>query len=166
MIELMMHTVKNDTVIHTEKTGMMRLVVEIEYVGKITDVVDKVTWSFDDLQPEQVDLKYVYTLIEPHLHDIRVVPSRHEVDQHLSCADPLLTLHQSQIYSTREEECSKTSCSFKIVPTSCCRYSYHLGAVKISSKSHVVIPPSCKQTYRTHHTAYTPSLVSSMTFLA
>nr|GEZ52750.1 integrase, catalytic region, zinc finger, CCHC-type, peptidase aspartic, catalytic [Tanacetum cinerariifolium] len=39
------------------------------------------------------------------------------------------------------------------------------GAVKISSRSHVVIPPSFKQTYQTHHTAYTPSLVSSMTQL-
>nr|GFA16726.1 hypothetical protein [Tanacetum cinerariifolium]GFA81283.1 hypothetical protein [Tanacetum cinerariifolium] len=96
-------------VIHTEKTGMMRLVVEIEYVGKSADVVDNVTCSFDGLQPEQVDLKYVHALNEPHLHDIRVVPNRHEVDQYLSCADPLLTLHPSQIYSTQEEECSKTS---------------------------------------------------------
>nr|GFA46321.1 hypothetical protein [Tanacetum cinerariifolium] len=45
----------NDMVIHIEKTGMMTLVVEIEYVGKIADVFDKVTWSFDGLQPEQVD---------------------------------------------------------------------------------------------------------------
>nr|GEY85006.1 hypothetical protein [Tanacetum cinerariifolium] len=30
MIELVMHTVKNDMVIHTEKTRMMRLVVEID----------------------------------------------------------------------------------------------------------------------------------------
>nr|GEX07962.1 retrovirus-related Pol polyprotein from transposon TNT 1-94 [Tanacetum cinerariifolium] len=105
MIEVVMHTVKNDMVIHTEKTGMPILVVEIKYVGMITDVVDNVTWSFDGLQPEQVDLKYVHALIEPHLHDIRVIPNRHEVDQHLSCADPLLTLHPSQIYSTQEEEC-------------------------------------------------------------
>nr|GEZ33791.1 hypothetical protein [Tanacetum cinerariifolium] len=90
MIELVMHTVKNDMVIHTEKTGMMKPVVEIEYVGMIADVVDKATWSFDGLQPEQVDLKYVHALNEPHLHDILVVPNMHEVDQHLSCADPLL----------------------------------------------------------------------------
>nr|GFB86898.1 hypothetical protein [Tanacetum cinerariifolium] len=57
MIKLVMHTVKNDMVIHTKKTRMMRLVVEIEYVGKIVDVFDKATWSFDGLQPEQVDLK-------------------------------------------------------------------------------------------------------------
>nr|GEV42044.1 hypothetical protein [Tanacetum cinerariifolium] len=84
MIELVMHTVKNDMVIHTEKIGMMRLVVEIKYVGKIADVFDKETWSFDGLQPEQVDLKYVHALYEPHFHDIRVVPNKHEVDQHLS----------------------------------------------------------------------------------
>nr|GFA81231.1 hypothetical protein [Tanacetum cinerariifolium] len=69
---------------------MMRLVVEIEYVGKSVDVFDKATWSFDGLQPEQVDLKYVHALKEPHLHDIRVVPNKHEVDQDLSCVDPLL----------------------------------------------------------------------------
>nr|GEY67210.1 hypothetical protein [Tanacetum cinerariifolium] len=125
MIELVMHTVKNDMVIHTEKSGMMRLVVEIDVVGMIADVVDKVTCSFDGLQLNQVDLKCVHALNEPHLHDIRVVPNRHEIEQHLSCADPLLTLHLSQIYSTQEEECSRTSCSLKIVPTLCCRYSYH-----------------------------------------
>nr|GEV34021.1 hypothetical protein [Tanacetum cinerariifolium] len=91
MIELVMYTVKNDMVIHTEKAGMMRLVVEIEYVGKIADVFDKATWSFDGLQPEKVDLKFIHALNEPHLHNIGVVPNRHEVDKHLSCADPLLT---------------------------------------------------------------------------
>ncbi|GKE67339.1 hypothetical protein Tco_1521500 [Tanacetum coccineum] len=39
-------------------------------------------------------------------------------------------------------------------------------AVKISSRIHEVIPPSYKQTYRIHHKAYTPFLVSSMKFLA
>nr|GEY21686.1 hypothetical protein [Tanacetum cinerariifolium] len=48
---------QNDMVIHTEKTGMMRLMVEIDYDGKIGDVVDKATWSFDGLRLEQVDLK-------------------------------------------------------------------------------------------------------------
>nr|GEZ73534.1 hypothetical protein [Tanacetum cinerariifolium] len=143
MIELVMHTKKNDTVFHTEKTRMLRLVVEIDVGGMTADVVDKVTFSFDDLQLEQVDRKYVHALNEPHLHDVRVVLNRHEVDQHWSCADPLLTLHMSQIYSTQEEECSRTSCSLEIVSTSCCRYSYHLRAVKISSRSHVVILPSC-----------------------
>nr|GEV54698.1 hypothetical protein [Tanacetum cinerariifolium] len=106
MMELAMHTEKNDTVFHTEKTGMLRLVVEIDVVGMTADVVDK------------------------------------------------------------KEECSRTLRSLEIVPTSYVRYSYRLGAMKISSRSHVVILPSCKQTYQTHHTACTPSLVSSMTFLA
>nr|GEV77894.1 hypothetical protein [Tanacetum cinerariifolium] len=42
MIELVMHTVKNDMVIHTEKSGMMRLMVEIDIDGMIADVVDKI----------------------------------------------------------------------------------------------------------------------------
>nr|GEX58561.1 hypothetical protein [Tanacetum cinerariifolium] len=41
MIELVMHTVKNDMVIHTEKTRMMRLVVEIDVDGMIDYVIDK-----------------------------------------------------------------------------------------------------------------------------
>nr|GEX76376.1 hypothetical protein [Tanacetum cinerariifolium] len=120
MMELVMHTEKNDTMFHTEKTGMLILMVEIDVGSMTADVADKVTCSFDDVQLEQVDRKYIHALNEFHLHDIRVVPNRHEVDQR---------------------------------------------AVKISSKSHVVILPSGKQTYQTHHTAYTPSLVLSMTFL-
>nr|GFC15098.1 hypothetical protein [Tanacetum cinerariifolium] len=67
MIELVMHTMKNDMVIHTEKTGMMRLVVEIEYVGKIADVFDKATWSYDGLQPKQVDLNSILLLHESYM---------------------------------------------------------------------------------------------------
>nr|GEV91861.1 hypothetical protein [Tanacetum cinerariifolium] len=70
-------------------TEMMRLVFEIKCVGKITDAFDKATGSSDGLQPEQVNLNYVYALNEPHLHEIRVVPSKHKADQYLSCADPL-----------------------------------------------------------------------------
>nr|GEZ19012.1 hypothetical protein [Tanacetum cinerariifolium] len=81
MIELVMHTRKNDMVFHTEKTGMLRLVVEIDVVGMTADVVDKVTCSFDGWKLKQLDLKYVHALYEPHLHDIRVVPNKHEIDQ-------------------------------------------------------------------------------------
>nr|GFB07980.1 hypothetical protein [Tanacetum cinerariifolium] len=81
MMEFVMHTEKNDTVFHTEKTGMLKLVVEIDVGGMTVDVVDKVACSFDDVQPKQVDLKCAHALTEPHLHDIRVVPNRHEVDQ-------------------------------------------------------------------------------------
>nr|GEU87681.1 hypothetical protein [Tanacetum cinerariifolium] len=52
---------------------MMRLMVEIECVGKIANAFDKATGSSDGLQPEQVDLNYVHALNEPHLHEIRVV---------------------------------------------------------------------------------------------
>nr|GEV38475.1 hypothetical protein [Tanacetum cinerariifolium] len=83
MIELVMYTEKNDTVFHTEKTVMLRLVVEINVGGMTADVIDKVTCSFDDLQLEQVDLKCVHALNEPHLHDIRIVPNKHEVDQQM-----------------------------------------------------------------------------------
>nr|GFB74278.1 hypothetical protein [Tanacetum cinerariifolium] len=81
MMELVMHTEKNDTVFHTERTGMLRLVFEIDVGGVTTDVIDKVTCSFDDLQLQQVGLKCVHALSEPHLHDIRVVPNKQEVDQ-------------------------------------------------------------------------------------
>nr|GEZ55193.1 hypothetical protein [Tanacetum cinerariifolium] len=73
---------KNDVVFHTEKTGMLRLMFEIDVGGMTADVVDKVTCSFDDLQLNPVDLKCVHTLTKPHLHDIHVLPNRHEVDQH------------------------------------------------------------------------------------
>nr|GFC38763.1 hypothetical protein [Tanacetum cinerariifolium] len=81
MIELVMHTEKNDTVFHIEKIGMLRFVVKIDVGGMTADVVDKVTCLFDGLQLNPVDRKYVHTLNEPDLHDIRVVPNRHEVDQ-------------------------------------------------------------------------------------
>nr|GEU39022.1 hypothetical protein [Tanacetum cinerariifolium] len=80
-IERVIHTVKTDMVIHTEKTKMMRLVVEIEYVGKIADAFDKATGSFDGLKPEQVDMNYVHALNEPYLHEIRVVPNVHIIEE-------------------------------------------------------------------------------------
>nr|GEX56600.1 RNA-directed DNA polymerase, eukaryota [Tanacetum cinerariifolium] len=85
MMELVMHTEKNDMVFHTEKTGMLRLLVDIDVGGMTVDVVDRVTCSFDDWKLKQVDLKCVHALYELHLHDIRVVPNRHEVDQRDSC---------------------------------------------------------------------------------
>nr|GEU79093.1 hypothetical protein [Tanacetum cinerariifolium] len=63
MIERMIHTVKINMVIHTEKTEMMRLVDEIEYVGKIDDVFDKATGSFDVLQPEQTSGRSPWRMI-------------------------------------------------------------------------------------------------------
>nr|GEX90609.1 integrase, catalytic region, zinc finger, CCHC-type, peptidase aspartic, catalytic [Tanacetum cinerariifolium] len=69
-----------DMVIHTVKTEMTKLVVEIKCVGMNVDEFDKETGSSDGLQPEQVDLNYVHSLKEPHLHTIHVVPSEHEAD--------------------------------------------------------------------------------------
>nr|GEV97448.1 hypothetical protein [Tanacetum cinerariifolium] len=51
MMELVMHTKMNDIVFHMEKTGMLMLVVEIDVGGMTVDVVDKLTCSSDDVQP-------------------------------------------------------------------------------------------------------------------
>nr|GEX12362.1 hypothetical protein [Tanacetum cinerariifolium] len=77
-----------DMVIHTVKTKMMKLVVEIECVGMNADAFDKETESFDGLQLEQADPNCVHALNEPHLQEIYVVPSKHEADQHSLCAIP------------------------------------------------------------------------------
>nr|GFA35126.1 hypothetical protein [Tanacetum cinerariifolium] len=82
MMELVMHAEKNDIVFHTEKTGMLMLVVEIDVGGMTDDVVDKLTCSSDDVQPRQVDLRCTHALTELHWHDIHVDPDRHEFDQH------------------------------------------------------------------------------------
>nr|GEY82845.1 hypothetical protein [Tanacetum cinerariifolium] len=50
-ITLPSHTVKTDMVIHTAKTEMMKLVVEIECVSMNADEFDKETGSSDGLQP-------------------------------------------------------------------------------------------------------------------
>nr|GEU89467.1 hypothetical protein [Tanacetum cinerariifolium] len=57
MMELVMHTEKNDIVFYMEKTRMLILVVEIDVGGMTVDVVDKGSFSSDDVQPKQVDLK-------------------------------------------------------------------------------------------------------------
>nr|GFC45289.1 hypothetical protein [Tanacetum cinerariifolium] len=78
-----------DMVIHTVKIEIMRLVVKIECVDMNDDEFDKKTGLFDGLQPEQADLNCVHPLNKPHLHEIRVVPSKHEADQQSLCANPL-----------------------------------------------------------------------------
>ncbi|GKF67573.1 hypothetical protein Tco_0197252, partial [Tanacetum coccineum] len=64
--------VETDMVIHTMETDMVKLVV---------DKFDKETGSSNGLQPKQADLSCVHALNEPHLHEIHVVPSKHEADQ-------------------------------------------------------------------------------------
>nr|GFC04803.1 hypothetical protein [Tanacetum cinerariifolium] len=77
-----------DMVVHTAKTEMMKLMVEIECFGMSVDEFDKETGSSDGLQPKQADLSYVHALNELHLHEIHVVPSKHEADQHSLCTNP------------------------------------------------------------------------------
>nr|GEU81988.1 ribonuclease H-like domain-containing protein [Tanacetum cinerariifolium] len=50
MMELVMHTEKNDIVFHMEKTGMLMLAVEVDVGGTTGDVVDKLTCSSDDVR--------------------------------------------------------------------------------------------------------------------
>ncbi|GJZ70938.1 hypothetical protein Tco_0634789, partial [Tanacetum coccineum] len=67
---------------HTVETDIVKLVVEIESFGMSFDEFDKETGSSDRLQPKQADMNYVHALIELHLHEIRVVLSKHEADQY------------------------------------------------------------------------------------
>ncbi|GJT65417.1 hypothetical protein Tco_1016897 [Tanacetum coccineum] len=70
-----------DKVIYTVETDMVKLEVEIKCFGMSFDEFDKETGSSDGLQPKQADLSCVHALNEPLLHEIHVVPSRHEADQ-------------------------------------------------------------------------------------
>ncbi|GKB06443.1 hypothetical protein Tco_0834676 [Tanacetum coccineum] len=75
--------VETNEVIHTVETDMVKLVVEIECFGMSFDEFDKETRSSDGLQPKQADLSCVHALNEPHLHEIYVIPSKHEADQYV-----------------------------------------------------------------------------------
>ncbi|GKA35411.1 hypothetical protein Tco_0721902 [Tanacetum coccineum] len=74
--------VETDKVIHTMEIDKVKFVVEIKSFGMSSDKSDKETGSSDGLQPKQADLSYVHALNELHLHEIRVVPSKHETDQY------------------------------------------------------------------------------------
>nr|GEY14886.1 hypothetical protein [Tanacetum cinerariifolium] len=56
MMVPVMHTEEDDMVLHTEKTGMLMLVVEIDISGMTIVEVDKLTCSSDDVRPKQVNL--------------------------------------------------------------------------------------------------------------
>nr|GFA81114.1 hypothetical protein [Tanacetum cinerariifolium] len=73
--------VETDKVIHTLETDIVKLVVEIKSFGMSSDKFDEDTRSSNGLQPKQADLSYVHALNELHLHEIHVVPSKHEADQ-------------------------------------------------------------------------------------
>nr|GEW99273.1 hypothetical protein [Tanacetum cinerariifolium] len=80
--------VETDEVIHTAKTYMVKLVVEIEYFDMSVDEFDKETGSSDGLQPKQADQSCIHALNEPHLHEIHVVSGKHEANQYSLCANP------------------------------------------------------------------------------
>ncbi|GJS89522.1 hypothetical protein Tco_0772158 [Tanacetum coccineum] len=75
--------VETDKRIHTVETDIVKLVVEIESFGMSFDEFDKETVSVDELQLGQADLSCVHALNELRLHEIRVVPSKHEADQYV-----------------------------------------------------------------------------------
>nr|GFD28166.1 hypothetical protein [Tanacetum cinerariifolium] len=62
-------------------TNMKLLVVETETADITADDVDTVFCSTDVGRSKQVDLKFVHSSIEPHLHDIHVDRDKHEVDR-------------------------------------------------------------------------------------
>nr|GEX41708.1 hypothetical protein [Tanacetum cinerariifolium] len=73
--------VETDKVMHTVGIDRVKLVVEIKSFGMSGDL-DEETGSSDGLRPKQAYLSYVHALNELHLHEIRVVPSKHEADQY------------------------------------------------------------------------------------
>ncbi|GJV68476.1 hypothetical protein Tco_0848427, partial [Tanacetum coccineum] len=74
--------VETDKVIHTVEIDIVKLVVEIDSFVMSSDEFDKETRSSDGLQPKQANLSCVHALNELHLHEIRVVPNKHEADQY------------------------------------------------------------------------------------
>nr|GFA74375.1 hypothetical protein [Tanacetum cinerariifolium] len=97
--------VETDMVIHTAKTNMMKLVVEIECFDMSFDEFEKETGSSDGLQPKQADMSCVHALNEPYLHEIYVVPSKHEADLFL-CFPQLFPL-APEVYVIKYKQLKK-----------------------------------------------------------
>ncbi|GKE83534.1 hypothetical protein Tco_1557276 [Tanacetum coccineum] len=74
--------VETHKVNHVVETDIVKLVVKIKSFGMNFDEFDKETGSSDGLQPKQADLSCVHALNELYLHEIRVVPSKHEADRY------------------------------------------------------------------------------------
>nr|GEU87214.1 hypothetical protein [Tanacetum cinerariifolium] len=91
--------VENDKVIHIVGTDMVKLMVEIKSFGMSSDKFDEETGSSNGLQPKQANLSYVRALNELHLHEIRVVPSKHGADQASvdDCSHPKESLCQQEL---------------------------------------------------------------------
>nr|GEZ86110.1 hypothetical protein [Tanacetum cinerariifolium] len=103
MMDLVMHTERNDTVFQTEKIGMLMLVVEVDVGGMTADVVDKLTYSSDDVKPKQVDLRCAHALTKLHLHDTHVDPDRRKSVQELRVYLKLFQLHIVDIHIVQEQ---------------------------------------------------------------
>nr|GEV97764.1 hypothetical protein [Tanacetum cinerariifolium] len=95
-----MSIVETDMMIHTVETDILKLMVEIKSFGMGFDEFDKESGSSDGLQPKQADLSYVNALNELHLHEIHVVPSKHEADQQKEAIHLILIGTKDEIYST------------------------------------------------------------------
>nr|GEY57229.1 ribonuclease H-like domain-containing protein [Tanacetum cinerariifolium] len=79
MMVLRRETKNCDMLVYMVMTDMKLLVVETETVDITADDVDKLLCSIDVGRSKQVDLKFVHSSIEPHLHDIHVDRDKHEV---------------------------------------------------------------------------------------
>ncbi|GJR89229.1 hypothetical protein Tco_0213240 [Tanacetum coccineum] len=69
---------ETDKVIYTMETDIVKLVVEIESFGMISDEFDKENGSSNGFPPKQADLNCIHALNELHLHEIRVVLNNSE----------------------------------------------------------------------------------------
>nr|GFD22688.1 hypothetical protein [Tanacetum cinerariifolium] len=72
MMVLMRQTENCDMLVHMVMTDIKLLVVETKTADITADDVDTVFCSTDVGRSKQVDLKFVHSSIEPHLHDIHV----------------------------------------------------------------------------------------------
>ncbi|GJX39840.1 hypothetical protein Tco_0253143 [Tanacetum coccineum] len=109
------------------ETDMMKLVVEIECFGVNFDEFDKETGSSDELQPKQADLNCIHVLKEPYLHEIHVVPNKHEADRlsfisSYACSDSLLLtplccddIHDVTPHVSALAGCDRISKSIRII---------------------------------------------------
>ncbi|GJW04227.1 hypothetical protein Tco_1563083 [Tanacetum coccineum] len=74
-------TVRPESSWGNSESDIVKLVVEIKSFGMSSDEFKKETRSSDGLQPKEADQSCVHALKELHLHEIHVVPSKHEADQ-------------------------------------------------------------------------------------
>nr|GFD24274.1 hypothetical protein [Tanacetum cinerariifolium] len=81
MMVLMRQSESCDMLVHMVMIDMKLRVVETETADITTDDVDTVFSTTDVGRSKQVDMKFVHSSLEPHLHDIHVDRDKHEVDR-------------------------------------------------------------------------------------